>query len=99
LNSAVTYDPVKFSPYVEHKPFFEIDPSDWYNRKKNPIMDQDGDIQNSIPHNNMTHLIITNDMYRLEKEIDRYIPQGYVLIHGSVNATKFVCNGISLFYY
>ena len=42
----------------------------------------------SIPHNNMTHVILTNDLYRLQTELDKAVKKAYVLIHGSVTATK-----------
>ena len=91
VNAAVTYDPVKHSPDFDHMPNFEIDPTDWYENRRKPVYDQDGDAQQSIPHNNITHLIITNDFFRLDKEINTLIPEGYLLIHGSVTATKYVC--------
>ena len=53
-----------------------------------------GEIQDSIPHNNLTHLILTNNIYRLQKEMGKMIPTGLLLLHGGVSATKYFCNSI-----
>ena len=53
-----------------------------------------GDIQDSIPHNNLTHLILTNNIYRLQKEMEKAIPSGLLLLHGGVTATKNFNNAI-----
>ena len=42
----------------------------------------------------MTHLILTNDSYRLEAELEKQVPVGLLLIHGGVSATKYFCEAI-----
>ena len=42
----------------------------------------------------MTHLILTNDAYRLEAELEKQVPVGLLLIHGGVSATKYFCEAI-----
>ena len=51
-------------------------------------------VEDSIPHNHMTHLILTNDSYRLEAELEKQVPVGLLLIHGGVSATKYFCEAI-----
>ena len=51
-------------------------------------------VEDSIPHNHMTHLILTNDSYRLEAELEKQVPVGLLLIHGGVSATKYFCQAI-----
>ena len=73
----------------------EIDPSKFYSGEWKPkVVGELGEIQDSIPHNNLTHLILTNNMYRLQKEMDKAIPTGLLLLHGGVTATKNFSNAI-----
>jgi hypothetical protein len=73
----------------------EIDPAKWYSGMFIPRVVGDlGEIQDSIPHNNLTHLILTNDIYRLRREMKKSIPTGLLLLHGSVSATKKFCDSI-----
>ena len=51
---------------------------------KPKVVGELGEIQDSIPHNNLTHLILTNNIYRLQKELDKIIPNGLLLLHGGV---------------
>ena len=51
-------------------------------------------VEDSIPHNHMTHLILTNDSYRSEAELEKQVPVGLLLIHGGVSATKYFCEAI-----
>ena len=90
VSNASDYDPIKHAPDIDHSPSFEINPEPYYTRKIKPIIDKDGDVISTIPHNNMTHLILTNDLYRLQSEIEKAVNKAYVLIHGSVVATKEV---------
>ena len=74
---------------------FEIDPSKWYNGELKPkVVGELGEIQDSIPHNNLTHLILTNNIYRLQKEIEKVVPSGLLVLHGGVTATKNFSNAI-----
>ena len=90
IAKAEDYDPMKHAPEIEHEASFEIDPHLYYTHEVIPVKDKDGDVIKSIPHNNMTHLILTNDFYLLQSEIDKAVKKAYVLIHGSVVATKEV---------
>jgi hypothetical protein len=79
----------------ENTSYFEIDPTKWYNGEFKPrVVGEMGEIQDSIPHNDLTHLILTNDIYRLEREMNKVIPTGLLLLHGSVGATKHFCEAI-----
>ena len=88
ISKAQDYDPIKHSPSIDHEALFEIDPTPYYDHKIIPEKDKDGDVFSTIPHNNMTHLILTNDFYHLQTELEKVINKAYVLIHGSVVATK-----------
>ena len=90
ISKAEIYDPMKHAPEIEHEAFFEIDPTPYYDHEIRPLTDKDGDVIKSVPHNNMTHLILTNDLYLLQTEIEKAVNKAYVLIHGSVVATKEV---------
>lgn len=66
-----------------------ISTDEWYDGSMHDEMDT-----GSIPHNNLTHLILSDDIKLLNEKIDERLPIGMIIIHGGPYTTKLFCEAV-----
>jgi hypothetical protein len=68
---------------------FKIDVQPWLEKKLKPTRDDKTEkVTNSIPHQKITHLIVSDDSALLEEKLEEAIPTGLIVVHGDEVASQ-----------
>jgi hypothetical protein len=73
-------------------PVLVIDSAPWYSGARLPDQSRGG--QNTLPMNNLSHLIICDDVNLLKDKLHKAIPTGQIVIHGGPVTTKNMCSAL-----